>query len=131
MSIQQESPAVAIARTHVEAWSNQDWDTARTLLAPNVKVKVMTTNPNLPQTDLAGSDAYMEGLIQFAQAVVPGSFREVASVGDKRNALLLQTVQAVFGPGASPVTLPAARLYLLDDNGKIELEQVIFYAAAD
>src|SRR5215471_14839285 len=33
MSAQQESPAVAIARAHVEAWSNHDFDTARSLPA--------------------------------------------------------------------------------------------------
>jgi hypothetical protein len=123
-----KSRAVAVARAHVEAWSNHDWDRARSLLAPDVRVMTMTTNPNLPKTDLVGSDAYMEGLTHFAQAVVPSSFQEVASLGDERNALLMLTVQAVFGPGAPPVTLPAARLYLLDENGKIELEQVIFYA---
>ena len=36
----------------------------------------------------------MEGLIQFAQAVVPGSARVIVSVGDERNALLLPTVDA-------------------------------------
>ena len=40
MSAQQESPAVAIARAHVEAWSNHDFDTARSMLAPDVKVTV-------------------------------------------------------------------------------------------
>jgi hypothetical protein len=29
------------------------------------------------------------------------------------------------------MTLPAARLYLLDDDGKIRSGQVIFYAAAN
>jgi hypothetical protein len=54
----------------------------------------------------------MNGLIEFAQAVVPGSARVIASVGDEQNALLMPTVEADLGAG--PVTLPAARLYLLD-----------------
>jgi hypothetical protein len=69
------------------------------------------------------------GLTQFAQGVVPGSLRVLASTGDERNALLMLTVQADFGAGK--VTLPGARLYLLDENDKIKTEHVIFYAAQD
>ncbi len=53
----------------------------------------------------------------------------IASIGDERNALLMLTVEADLGAGKA--TLPAARLYLLDENGKIKTEQVIFYAAPD
>jgi hypothetical protein len=81
----------------------------------------------MPATDLTGIDNYMQGLKEFAQAVVPGSAREIASVGDERNALLMLTVEADFGAGM--VTLPAARLYLFDEDDKIKVEQVIFYAA--
>jgi SnoaL-like domain len=127
MSAQQESPAIAIARAHVEAWSNHDFDTARSMLAHDVKVSATTTQPMPPATDLTGADDYMVGLIQFAQAVVPGSLRIIASTGDERNALLTLTVEADFG--GRKATLPGARLYLLDDNNKIKTEQVIFYAA--
>ena len=127
MSAQHESPAVAIARAHVEAWSNHDFDTARKGLAPDVKVTAMTTLPIMPATDLTGADAYMIGLTQFAQGVVPGSLRVIASVGDERNALLMLTVEADLPVGR--MTLPGARLYLLDETGKIKVEQVIFYAA--
>jgi SnoaL-like domain len=127
MPLQQESPAVAIARAHVEAWSNHDFDTARRSLAAGVKVTATTTQPVMPDTNLAGVDDYMRGLIQFAQSVVPGSAHIIASVGDERNALLMLTVEAELGAGK--VTLPAARLYLLDENDKIKVEQVIFYAA--
>ena len=82
-----------------------------------------------PATDLTGADDYMTGLTQFAQGVVPGSLRVLASTGDERNALLMLTVQADFRAGK--VTLPGARLYLLDDNDKIKTEHVIFYAAQD
>jgi hypothetical protein len=129
MSSQHESPAIAIARAHVEAWSNHDFDVARNGLAPDVHVTTTTTQPMPPATDLTGVDNYMAGLTQFAQAVVPGSLRVIGSVGDERNALLMLTVEADLGAGKA--TLPAARLYLLDENGKIKTEQVIFYAAQD
>jgi hypothetical protein len=50
MSAQPESPAVAIARAHVEAWGRHDFDTARTMLAPDVRVRVTTTAPYPPDT---------------------------------------------------------------------------------
>jgi hypothetical protein len=37
------------------------------------------------------------------------------------------TVQADLGAGT--VTLPGSRLYLLDQDGKIKSEHVVFYAA--
>jgi len=36
----------------------------------------------------------MNGLIEFAQAVVPGNARVIASVGNEQNALLMMTVEA-------------------------------------
>jgi SnoaL-like domain len=129
MATQHQSAAVAIARAHVEAWSNHDFDTARNGLAPDVRVTATTTQPTPPATDLTGADDYMVGLTQFAQAVVPGSLRILASVGDQRNALLMLTVQVDFGAGKA--TLPGARLYLLDEHDKIKTERVIFYTAQD
>jgi hypothetical protein len=58
---------------------------------------------------------------------VPDSAGVIASVGDEQNPLLMVTVEADFG--ARPVTLPAARLYLLDEDEKIKAEQIIFFAA--
>jgi len=129
MGIQQDSAAVAVARAHAESWSNHDWARARERLAADVHVTVTTTQPAPPAIDLTGIEAYMRGLIEFAGAVVPGSARVLASVGDERNALLLLTVEADFGGGN--VTLPAARLYLLDEDDKIKVVQVVFYAASD
>jgi hypothetical protein len=133
MSIQQmpvvDSPAVAIARAHTEAWSNHDWAKARARLAADVHVTVTTTQATMPVTDLTGVDDYMRGLIEFAQALVPGSARVIASVGDELNALLMLTVEADFGGG--PVTLTAARLYLVDEDDKIKAEQVVFYTASN
>ena len=129
MSTQQESPAVAIARAHVEAWSNHDFDTARSLLADDVKVTAASSNPALPQTDLTGAGNYMEGLIAYAQPIVPGSVRILASTGDDHNALLLLSVAMAGGPFGEGTSAPCARLYLIDDNGKIKTEQVVFYLA--
>jgi hypothetical protein len=129
MSAQQESPAVAIARAHVEAWGNHDFDTARGMLAGDVNVTATSTDPALPQTDLTGADDYMAGLTAYAQPIVPGSVRILATAGDERNALLTMTMTMTGGPFGAGATAPCARLYLLDDDNKIKTEQVIFYVA--
>jgi SnoaL-like domain len=129
MAITAASPAVAGAVAHCDAWSRHDWEKARRMLAADVKVTATTTNPIMPETNLTGADAYMQGLMQFAQAVVPGSLEVNATVGDERNALIMLTVQAGFGPDGTPVSLPGARLYLFDDKGKIKVEQVVFFVA--
>ena len=41
------------------------------------------------------------------------------------------TVKAACGPEGALVTLPAARLYLIDDGGKIASEQVVFFASPE
>jgi hypothetical protein len=128
MSVRQDSPAVALARAHADAWSNHDWNTVRKMLASDVHVTSTTTLPNATPTDTTGIDAYMGGLIQFAQTVVPGSTRVIAGVGDERNSLIMLMVNAALGPGGAMMTVPAARLALLDENNKIKVEQVIFYA---
>jgi SnoaL-like domain len=125
--VRQDSPAVAVARAHADAWSNHDFDTARAALAEDVHVTATSTQPTMPTTDSTGIEDYMRGLIAFAAAVVPGSARVLASVGDERNALLMLIVEADFGAG--PVTLPAARVYLLDEDDKIKAEQVVFFTA--
>jgi hypothetical protein len=101
------------------------------MLAPDVHVTALTTQPIMNPTDTTGIDAYMEGLIKFAQAVEPGSARVIASVGDERNSLILLIVRVAFGPGGEKVTLPAARLALFDENRKIKKEQVVFFAVPD
>ena len=129
MSAQQESPAIAIARAHVEAWSNHDFDSVRSALAPDVRVTATSSNPALPHTDLTGADNYMEGLIAYAQPIVPGSVRILASTGDERSALLTLAMTMAGGPFGAGATAPCARLYRLDDNNKIKTEHVIFYVA--
>ena len=126
MSAQSDPTAVAVARAHVEAWSNHDYDEARARLAPDVHVLAVSVDPGAPRTDLSGVDAYMEGLIKFAQAIEPGSARVLAGVGDERTALLLLSVRATLGPGGPKVTLPAARLAVFDEHDKHK--QVVFFA---
>jgi SnoaL-like domain len=125
--IRTESRAIDVAKAHVDAWSKHDWEAARRLLSDDVKVRVTTTQPIMAPVDTVGADAYMEGLVRFGQAVAAGSARVLAATGDEHNALLLVTVKADFGAGQ--VDLPAARLYLLNAGGKIDSEQVVFYAA--
>jgi hypothetical protein len=129
MPVSTESPAISVARAHVEAWSNHDFDKAREALAADVTVDSTTTLPIMPATHLTGVDPYMQGLVQFAQAVIPGSATVTAATGDERNALLMLTVEADFGGGT--MILPVARLYLLDDDRKIKAEQVIFFAVPE
>jgi ketosteroid isomerase-like protein len=127
-----DKKAVSIVRAHIEAWSNHDYDTARKLLSPDVHVTVTSTQPTMGRTDTTGVDQYMAGLEKFAQAVRAGSAQIIESSGDDKNALIVVKVRAVFGPPGTPeVSVTQARLYLLDDNDKIKIEQVIFYTSAE
>lgn len=130
MAVHQESSAVVVARAHVEAWSGKDFDTARSMLAPDVRVIAMSTNPDIPHTDLTGADDYMKGLVAFAEPIVPGSVRELASAGDERNALLTLDLRVAGGPFGAGADAPCARLYLVEE-GKIKVEQVVFYVAQE
>lgn len=131
MTVQQESKAVAIARAHIEAWSKKDWDTARSMLAPDVHVIAMTTDPALPRTDTTGAEVYMDGLVLFANPIVAGSVRELSSIGDDRNALITLDLRVAGGPFGDGMQAPCARLYLVDENDKIKAEQVVFFVAPD
>lgn len=122
-----ESRAANIARAHIEAWSNHDYEKAQKSLADRVHVTVTTTQPIMAATDTVGIDKYMDGLVKFASAVEPGSARIIGSTGDDRNALLLVIMKTALGPGGTNVMLSGARLYLIDDQGKISAEQVIFF----
>jgi len=74
---------------------------------------------------------YMTGLVALAQPGVPGSADVIGSLGDERNALLLVTAKLAGGPFGEGATRAGVRLYLVDDEGKIKAEQVIFYATPD
>ena len=121
-----DSKAVAVARAHIEAWSHHDFKTAKDSLAPDVHVTVTTTQDMMSPTDTIGIEKYMGGLEKFAQIVVPGSARIIASAGDDHNALIAVNVKAGLDPNKAPVTLTGARLYLLNEKNKIQAEQVIF-----
>jgi hypothetical protein len=123
--VTRNSKAVDLALAYCEAWSNHDWETARKALADDVKVTATTTMPGAPKTDLDGPDAYMEGLRAFAGTIVPGTLQVIGSAGDERNALVQLTAQ-MDGPPFGPLTWHGARLYLFDENDKIQEEQVIF-----
>ena len=127
MSSQNDPTAVAVARAHVEAWGSHDYDSARASLAPEVHVTVTSVDPDAPKVDTTGIEDYMQGLIQFGQAVLPGTSRVDSAVGDDTRALLRVTSRVKFGPDAPEMTLHGARLYRLDENQKIDDEQVIFF----
>jgi hypothetical protein len=127
MSSEQDPIAVAVARAHVEAWGAHDYDTARASLAQDVHVVVTSVDPDAPNVDTTGVREYMEGLVQFGQAVLPGTSRVSSAVGDDSRALLQVTSQVKFGPDAPEMTLHGARLYRLDESQRIAEEQVIFF----
>ena len=127
MSLQQKSAAVAAAKAHVEAWSKRDYEAAREALADDVRVTATAADPTFPRTDLHGSDAYMQGLIKYADGIVPDSTEIIEAVGDDRQALLTVTARARFGPDAPEMDAPAARMYVFDEDGKIKIEHVVFF----
>ena len=117
-----DSRAVAVARAHLEAWTNHDLDTVRGNLAEDVQFFS-------PGANLAGIDEYMNaprGLTQFAKQVVPGSLRVIATIGDDRNALIMYEVTTEGGPIGSKL-FPSAQTWLLDESGKIKVERIVSY----
>jgi hypothetical protein len=117
--------AVALARAHLEAWTNHEFDRARGNLAEDVQFFS-------PAGNLVGIDEYMDaprGLTQFARQVVPGSLRVIAAMGDDRNALIMYEVSTEGGPIGSKV-FPSAQTWLLDESGKIKVERIVSYAVA-
>ena len=119
-----DSRAVARARAHLEAWTNHDLDAARRNLATDVQFYS-------PASHLVGIDEYMDaprGLVQFAAQVVPGSLRILAAIGDETNALIMYQVDTEGGPIGSK-TFPSAQTWVLDGDGKIQLERIISYVA--
>jgi hypothetical protein len=131
MSVSTQSAAVRTALAHIEAWSNHDWEASREGLAGDVWVTGHNTDPNFPVVDLHGIDPYMTGLIEFAQAVVPGSAEILATTGDERQAIVTLDVQVKFGPDAPEMRLSGSRAYLFDDDDKIRAEHVVFFVASN
>jgi SnoaL-like domain len=131
MSSQPESTAVAVARAHVDAWGIHDYDAARGALAPEVHVIVTSVDPDTPYVDTTGADEYMDGLVQFGQAVLPGTSRVISASGDDARAMLQVSSRVKFGPDAPEMTLEGARLYRLDESQKIIEERVIFFISPE
>ena len=132
MTVQKDSRAAQVARAHVKAWSNHDLAAARAVVAANATLAVTTTQAETPAVNTVvsttGIDHYMAGLENFVQSVIPGSFREIAALGDDRNALLMFTVEADYG--SAKVTLANTRLYLLDEDHMITAEQVVYFVSS-
>ena len=119
-----DSPAVQLARAHLEAWTNHNFAKARGNLAEDVQFFS-------PAASLVGIEEYMDGprgLAQFAKQVVPGSLRIIAAAGDDRNALIMYEVSTEGGPFGSRL-FPSAQTWLLDESGKIKVERLVSYAA--
>jgi SnoaL-like domain len=121
----QDSAAVTIALSHIDAWSNHDWDKTKELLAPNVHAVVTTTQPNLGE--FTGIDDYMEIKVKAAQLIEPGSVQVLSAIGDESNALIMVTFRIGMGPGGAMVTMARTGLYLLDENKKIKEERDSFF----
>src|SRR5262249_19697004 len=93
--LRQDSPAVAVARAHVEAWSNHNYEKVRKLLADDVHVITTTTQPIMKEdVNTHGIEEYMRGLKEFAETVEKGSARVVWSSGGEHDALLVVTAKA-------------------------------------
>jgi hypothetical protein len=122
----QDSTAVTIARAHINAWSHQDWEKTRELVAPNVHVVATTTQPMLPSGEASGIDNYMERLIKTAPLIEPGSVQVISAIGDEKNALILETLRIALGPDGTMVPFARASLYLLNENKKIIEERDTF-----
>lgn len=127
MSSNQEATAVEVARAHVAAWGKHDYEIASAALAADVHVSVSSVDPEAPKVDTTGVQDYMQGLMQFGQAVLPGTTTVNSGVGDETRALLQVTSRVKFGPDAPEMTLQGARLYRLDEDQKIIDEQVVFF----
>jgi len=121
-----ETSALNVAKAHIDAWSNHDWATSEKLLADDVRVEVSTTQPIMGPVDTTGVDEYMRGQHAFADPVVKGSAKIQFAVGDDQTAMVLVTVRTEL-PGQGQLDLHGARLYAIDQAGKIKHEKVIFF----
>jgi len=119
-----KSKAVEIAIRHVEAFSTQDYDTARSLLAEDVHFLLITSIPGFPtHSEGHGVEAFMKALTS-GNTLIPGSLQVIHSIGDDHQALITVSVKGTR-PSQEPMTLLAARHYLIDEHEKITNELVI------
>jgi hypothetical protein len=113
MTLQADSPAVEFARRHIEAYTNGDLETARRNVADDVRADTNGTRLN-------GIDEYMAGLTRFAGILERGTLRVLAARGNENFAIIM-TEHTAFGE-----PLPSARTFMLDEEGKIKEERVVF-----
>ena len=121
------SKAVAIAIQHVEAFSTHDYATARSLLADDVHFILITSIsiPGFPNPfEGNGVEAFMKALTSGNPLLIPGSLQVIHSIGDDHQALITVSVKATL-PTQEPITLLAARHYMIDEHEKITNELVI------
>ena len=123
----QTSTAIDVARAHIHAWSHQDWETTRALLAPDVHALVSSTQTEFGTVELSGIDAYMAPKIRAAQLIEPGSVHELAAMGDAHNALIVVTFLISLGATGTMVTMGRSCLYCVDENRKIKEERDTFF----
>ena|SRR5215469_11411309 len=116
--------AVEIAIKHVKAFSTHEYDTARSLLADGVHFLLINSIPGFPNPiEGNGVEAFMKTLTS-GNPLVPGSLQVIHSIGDDHQALITVSVKGTL-PTQEPVTLLAARHYMLDEHEKITNELVI------
>jgi len=126
-----QAKAVEIAIKHVEAFSTHDYDTASSLLADDVHFLLITSIPGFPNpAEGNGVEAFMKALmsgnplIPGSFTLVPGSLQVIHSIGDEHQALITVSVKGML-PTQEPITLLAARHYMIDEHEKITNELVI------
>ena len=125
----QDSPAIAIALAHIDAWSNHNWDKTKDLLAQNVHAVVTNTQPKFGE--YTGIDDYMKVKVKAAQLIEPGSVQILSAIGDESNALIMVTFRIAMGPGGAMVTMARTGLYSLDENKKIKEERDSFFILSE
>jgi hypothetical protein len=119
-----KSKAVEIAIKHVEAFSNHDYETARSLLADDVHFILITSIPGFPTpVEGNGVEECMKTLTS-GNTLIPGSLQVIHSIGDDHQAFITVSVKGTL-PTQEPITLLAARHYLIDEHEKITNELVI------
>src|SRR5215471_7617451 len=126
MNTDSSSKAAEIAIKHVEAFSNHDYATARSLLADDVHFILITSVPGFPNpVEGIGVEEFMKALTS-GNTLIPGSFQVLNSIGDDRQAFITVSVKGTL-PTQEPITLLAARHYMIDENEKIKNELVIIF----
>ena len=118
------SKAAEIAIQHVEAFSNHDYETARSLLADDVHFILITSIPGFPNPlEGNGVEEFMKALTS-GNTLIPGSLQVIHSIGDDHQAFITVSVKGTL-PTQEPITLFAARHYVIDEHEKITNELVI------